>query len=171
MNWRFFGLAGVILLTGCGYHVAGHADLLPAKLHTIAIPAFQNLTNRYKLSDKLPAAISREFLSRTRYRIVPDTSEADAILQGSIINYQSFPIVSDQNTGRATVVQVFVTLQMTLADRLTGAILYNRPAIEVRQRYEISIDPNVYVEESDMAIDRLSLEVARTVVTAILEAF
>lgn len=171
MSLRILALLSLILLSGCGYHIAGHSDLLPAKLQTIAIPAFRNLTNRYKLSDRLPGAISREFLSRTRYRIVADENDADAVLRGAITNFQSFPVVSDQNTGRATVVQVIVTLQMTLVDRHTGAVLYNRPSFEARQRYEISIDPNTYFEESDMALDRLSRDMARATVSAILEAF
>ena len=46
-------------LTSCGYHVAGKADLVPKTVNTIAIPAFGNITTRYKLTDHLPEAISR----------------------------------------------------------------------------------------------------------------
>ena len=168
-------LAGVLLAlmlsTGCGYHVGAHSDLLPATIHTIAVPAFSNLTNRYKLSDRLPSAITREFLSRTRYKVVPKEEDADAVLRGAVINYQSFPIVSDQNTGRATVVQIVVTMQVTLLDRKTGKVIYSRPSFELRNRYEISLDPNAYFEESDTALDRLSTDVARMTVSAVLEAF
>ena len=81
MNWvRFVILLGAIVLSGCGYHVAGHSDLLPAKVKTIAIPAFDNLTTRYKLTERIPEAISREFIGRTRYQVVPDFNTADAIL-------------------------------------------------------------------------------------------
>ena len=168
---RFALLISASLLASCGYHVAGHSDLLPSNLQTIAIPAFHNITARYKLSEKLPAAIAREFLTRTRYRVVTDENAADAVLRGAVINYQTFPIVSDQNTGRATVVQVIVTLQMSLTERQTGKILYNRPTFEIRQRYEISIDPNAYFEENELALDRLSRDVARMSVSAVLEAF
>ena len=41
--------------SGCGYHVAGKADLMPATIKTIAIPAFANRTIRYKLARQLPA--------------------------------------------------------------------------------------------------------------------
>ena len=50
----------------------GTRDLVPKTVHTIAIPAFTNETTRYKLTDQLPEAIAREFISRTRYRIVTD---------------------------------------------------------------------------------------------------
>jgi hypothetical protein len=43
--------------------------------------------------------------------------------------------------------------------------------MEVRERYEIAVDPNAYFEESDVAVERLSHNVARSVVSAVLEAF
>jgi hypothetical protein len=156
---------------GCGYRVAGRADLLPRSIHTIAIPAFRNATTRYKLSERLPAAITREFLSRTRYQVVSDPNTADAILQGSVTSYSSYPTTFDPDTGRASAVQLSVLLDVTLRERTTGAVLFSRPRMEFRERYEISVDQKAYFEESDPALERLSRDVARTVVSAILEKF
>src|SRR4051794_12860255 len=119
-------LAGALLLNSCGYHVSNHMDSLPKKIHTIAIPAFTNLTTRYKLTDRLPANITREFISRTRYQVVADPSQADAILRGAVTNYVSYPTVFDQTTGRASGVQMSVFLQLNLVDRQTGAVLFTR---------------------------------------------
>lgn len=155
----------------CGYHVAGHADLMPKTIKTIAIPAFGNVTTRYKLSRLLPADITREFLSRTRYVIVADPNQADAVLTAAVINFAVYPTVSDPASGRATAAQAVVTLQLTLTNRATGAVLYSRPSAEFRERYEISIDPKAYFDESGPAMERLSRDVARNVVSAILEGF
>ena len=62
-------------LASCGYHVSGKADLLPKTVHTIAIPAFQNATIQYKLTDLMPGALAREFITRTRYRVIPDPQD------------------------------------------------------------------------------------------------
>src|SRR6266851_1649019 len=109
MQWRwpvnFFSKALVVLcvlLSSCGYHVAGKADLVPKSIHTIAIPSFGNITTRYKLTDHLPEAISREFIARTKYQIVNDPNEADAVLRGAVINYIAYPTVFDQQTSRAS---------------------------------------------------------------------
>ena len=157
-------------LYSCGYHLAGRADLLPKNIQTIAIPAFANATTRYRLADRLAAALTREFLSRTRYHIVADPGQADAALSGAVVNFTSYPVVFDQNTGRATTVQVIVVLQVTLRDR-SGAVLFSRPHFEFRERYEISVDPRAYFEESESALERLSGDVARTIVSSILENF
>jgi outer membrane lipopolysaccharide assembly protein LptE/RlpB len=164
-------LLSTLGLAGCGYHVGGKADLLPKTVRTIAIPTFGNLTTRYKLSDRLGSAISREFLTRTRYQIVADPNDADATLRGSVLTYTAFPTVVDQVTGRAAGVQLSVVLQVTLTDRTSGKVLFTRSNMEVRERYEISIDQAQYFEESETALERLSRDVARTVVSAVLSGF
>jgi hypothetical protein len=160
-----------LLATSCGYHVAGRADLVPKNIQTIAIPAFKNVTTRYKLTDRLPEAISREFISRTRYHIVSDPDQADAVLRGSVLSYTSYPTIFDPATGRASGVQLQVMLQVSLVERASGKVLFNRPRIEVRERYQISTDPSVFFEESDAALDRASQQTARQVVSSILENF
>lgn len=156
---------------GCGYHIAGRADLLPKSLKTIAVPAFHNNTTRYRLSDRLAQSVTREFISRTRYEIVPDENAADAVLRGSVRNILANPTTFDTKTGRAAGVQIIVYVQVTLVERATGRVLYTNPGMEVRERYEISIDPLAYFEESETALNRLSTQVAASVVSAILEAF
>jgi hypothetical protein len=164
-------LLAAAALAGCGYHVGGRADLLPSTLRTIAIPAFGNASPRYRLTAQLPAAITREFLTRTRYRVVADPNEADAVLYGTVRSYFSFPTLFDQSTGRASGVQVSVFLDVKLVERETGKVLFEQQNYEFRGRYEIAVDQAQYFDESSTALERLSREVARQLVSSILEAF
>ena len=86
------------------------------------------------------------------------------------MNYISYPTIVDNNSGRNTAVQVIVTVSITLRDR-SGAVLFSRPNFEVHERYEISIDPRNYFDESEPAMQRVSVDVARSVVSAVLEKF
>jgi hypothetical protein len=151
--------------------VSGHADLLPDKIKTIAIPPFDNLTTRYKLTERLASSLTREFITRTRYQVVHEPGQADALLKGAIMNYFSFPTVFDSATGRASGVQISVILRLSLMERQTGRVLFTRPSMEFKQRYEISVDQSAYFEESDIGLERLSHDVSRSVVSAMLEAF
>ena len=165
-------LAALALLApGCGYRVAGKADLLPDSVRTIAVPAFENVTTRHRLTQMMPAAVTREFLSRTRYRVVGDPEEADATLQGTIRNYYSSPTIFDSATGRAAGIQVTVVLDMRLVEHGTSKVLYQSTGMSVQNRYEVSSDQAAYFDESDTALARLSGDVARTVVSAVLENF
>lgn len=161
-----------LFASGCGYHVAGNAaTTLPPSVRTIAVSAFSNGTTRYRLTERLPAALTRELITRTRYRVIEDAGNADAVLTGSVNNYTAYPIVYDPVAGRNSAVQVTVNLSITLRERATGKMLFNRQKFEVHERYEISVDPKTYFDESDVAIDRVSKEVARSVVSAVLENF
>lgn len=155
----------------CGYRAGGKADLLPRNIQTIAIPAFSNLTTRYRVADRLAIALSREFMRRSRYAVINDPEQADAVLRGTVVNYSAFPTIFDANSSRAAGVQVSMLLQVSLTERASGKVLYNRPGWEVRERYEISVDESQYFEESDTALERLSQDVARTVVAAVLSGF
>jgi hypothetical protein len=168
---RFLPIAIALFTSGCGYHVAGHTDLMPKTVQTIAIPAFGNRTVHQKLSQLIAEDLTREFISRTRYAIVADPEKADAVLQGAVLRYDSGATVIDPVSGRATGAQIIVILQISLTDRHSGKVLFSRPSYEFRERYEISIDPQAYFDESGTAIIRLSRDVARSVVTAILVNF
>ncbi len=173
MKRRSFLITPVAALAGtsCGYHVAGKADLMPKDIHSIGVPPFSNPTTRYKLTEKLPIAISRELMARTKYQILPDANGADAVLRGSVSTVLVFPTVFDPTTSRAAGVQIQAILSVTLTQVAGGKVLYTNPTMDFRQRYEISTDPQAYFDESTPAFDRLSRDVASSVVTAILENF
>jgi hypothetical protein len=168
-EWLWLPLAAG--LPGCGYHLAGTADTIPKTIKTVAVVPFNNPTTRYRLTDRLPALIAREFLSRTRYQIVQNPAAADAILQGQVLSIVVFPTIFDPITNRAAGVEVVANLAIQLKERQTGKLLVNQPGFTMRQRYEISTDPAQYFDESTPAFQRLSVEVARRVVSAVLENF
>jgi RNase P/RNase MRP subunit p29 len=156
-------------LTGCGYHVAGQGDLMPKTIRTVAVMPMPS--TRYQLARVLPADITRELISRTKYKVIEDPDQADAVLSGRVLNFSNFPTLFDPATGRATSVEVLVTLQITLTERVGGKTLFTRPNMEVRERYQLSVNPQQYFDESGTAIQRLSKDVAQSVVSAILENF
>lgn len=164
-------LAFALALAGCGYHVGNNTQWMPKTVHTIAVPAFANGTLRYKLARLLPEDIVSELHARTKYVIVADPKQADAVLHGTLATFGAYPIIFDPISGRATGVEVVVTIQVTLTERATGKVLLSRPGLEFRERYEIASDPQTYFDESGTAIERVARDAARTVVSALLEGF
>jgi hypothetical protein len=160
-----------LLLVSCGYRFAETDTALPKTIHTVCIPAFTNLSTRYKLTDQLPEAIAREFITRTRYRVVSDANSADAVLRGTVVSYSFYPTIYDQATGRAAFGEIRVSLAVTLTERATGKVLFSRPNFDVRETYQISPNAVQYFEESDPALKRAGQQVARSIVSAVLENF
>ncbi len=170
LGW-VFGLAGLVLTTGCGYHTAGHTVQLPENVKTIAVPAFVNQTSTYRIEQMLTASVVREFTTRTHYHIVNTPGEeADATLRGTVVSTFSSPLTYDSATGRAATVLVVVSMRVTLTDR-QGKVLYQNPSYLFREQYEVSQDLASFFEEDTPAFRRLSQDFARTLVSNILEGF
>ena len=164
-------LLSAVLLSGCGYHTAGHAVQLPENVKTIAVPAFKNETLTYRIEQMLTASVVREFTTRTHYRVLNDPSEAaDATLRGTVLSTTASPLTYDSATGRAASVLVVVSVKVTLTDR-NGKVLYQNPAYLFREQYELSQDLPSFFEEDSPAFRRLSQDFARTLVSNILEGF
>ena len=163
-------LAAIVSSTGCGYHTAGRANLLPSDLRTIAVPAFVNQTQTYKIEQTLTAAVVQEFGTSTNYRITTSPDSADATLHGTVLSTYSSPLTYDSKTGRASSVLVIVSMSVSLADK-QGKVLYQNPSYTFREQYQVSQELSSFFEEDSPAFQRLSREFARTLVSNILEAF
>ena len=172
---RALWLTSVILLVfftlGCGYHTAGHAVTLPESVRTIAIPAFVNQTQTFKIEQLLTAAVVREMILRTHYHVVSQvTEDADATLHGTVLSTYTTPLTYDSKTGRAASLLVVISVKVSLLDR-QGKVLYQNPSYLFREQYEVSRDPNAFFEEDTPALQRLSRDFAQTLVSNILEGF
>lgn len=155
---------------GCGYHSAGHANVLPQDLHSLAIPAFANQTQTYRIEQMLTGAVVDEFTTRTKYRITSDTNSADAVLRGTVLSTYTNPLTYDSKTGRAATVLVIVSMSVSLTDK-QGRVLYQNPSYVFREQYQVSQELSSFFEEDSPAFQRLSREFARTFVSNVLEAF
>ena len=155
----------------CGYRLVGTTDFLPDRIQTIAVPAFSNATSEFKIEQHLTQAVVRELLARTRYDVVSDDLAADATLMGTVVLFDAIPQNFDPLTGRATSVTTVTRVHVTLFDRKDGAELYSNPDLSHRETYEVSADPETYVNEREAAILRASRTMASTLVSAVLSGF
>ncbi len=160
-----------LLLSGCGYHAAGRVSRLPAELQVIAVPGFVNQTQTFRIEQQLTGAVVREFISRTQYRIANEENDsADAVLRGTVLSAELAPMTYDSETGRASSALVTVTARVSLVDR-KGKVLYENRNYVFRQQYQVSREISSFFEEESPAVERLSQDFARTLVSNILEAY
>jgi outer membrane lipopolysaccharide assembly protein LptE/RlpB len=140
-------------------------------VHTIAVPAFVNNTETYKIEQRLTAAVVRELITRTHYHIVNQTTDdADATLRGAVLSTYTAPLTYDSQTGRVASVLITISMKVALTDK-HGKVLYQNPAYVFREQYEVSRELSSFFEEDSPALERLSQDFARTLVSNILEGF
>jgi outer membrane lipopolysaccharide assembly protein LptE/RlpB len=164
-------LAATFLLASCGYQVAGKSAHLPSEWKTIAVPAFTNDTTRYRIEQRLTQAVIREFISRTRYRIVQNPEAADAVLRGEVLSIDTSPVLFNGTTGEVTTMLVTVTVKVQLVDNQTQKAVYKNDAMIFRNQYQISSDVQSFFEEQDPALERMSHDFAAQIVSNVIENF
>jgi hypothetical protein len=174
-----------MFLSGCGYHVGGTSSRLPPGLKVIAVPALENRTTQYRVEQRMTQAVVREFLERTKYRIVSTEESADAVLHGEITSVESSPVVFDTTptqssptnptatttTARATTMLVSMRLKVLLEERETKKILYKNDNYLFREVYEISTNPSTFFDEEGPAMDRMVRDFASRLVADVVENF
>jgi len=163
-----FALVG----SGCGYRMGSRAvPGLPRAIRSIAVPTFQNDTFRFKIEQTLTAAVIRELLTRTSYRVQSQEEGSDALLKGVVTAIYSSPIVFDPNSGRTTEVLITVSMRVTLEDAASHQVLYEANDLVYREPYQVSTDPATYFGEDQLAIERLSRRVAASLVSTLIGNF
>jgi len=155
----------------CGYHVAGHAANLPTEWKTIAVPAFKNDTTRYRVEQRFTESVIQQFLQRTKYKIVQNTQEADAVLHGEVVTIETNPMIFNATTGQVTMMLVTVHTKVLLVDNKTQNVVYKNDDMLFRDEYQISTDAREFFEEQDPALERMARDFAAQLVSNVVESF
>jgi tRNA/tmRNA/rRNA uracil-C5-methylase (TrmA/RlmC/RlmD family) len=160
---------------GCGYALAGRGSFLPAYIQRIGVPLFVNRTTIFNLETLLTEKVRAEFIGRGKYQILPESTGVDALLTGEVTSVSLVPasFTTEQLASRYALT---MTARIELRDVKENKILWENPSVMFRQEYEAtsgtgSADPAAFFQQNTNALERMSTEFARTIVSAILEAF
>ena len=172
------GVLGVLCgesAIGCGYALAGRGSFLPSYIQTIGVPNFTNRTTVFNLETQLTQKVRAEFIGRGKYRILPESTGVDALLTGEVLSATPAPAsFTTQQIASRYIITVIARVE--LRDLRENRVLWENPSLVFRQEYEAqsgtnALDPSAFFEQDRDALDRMSTEFARTIVSAILEAF
>lgn len=171
-----FALAIALSLpaSGCGYSLAGRGSFLPEYIRTIGIPLFENLSSLPDVDRILTERVRNEFINRGRYQVVTDRTGVDAVLAGAVTSVSFAPaaFTAQQQASRYALV---LTARIEFTDLRENRVLWQNPSLQFREEFDIassaSGDVNQFFGQNADALQRVSTEFARTIVSAILEAF
>ena len=165
-----------LVSSGCGYSLAGRGSFLPDYIRTVGIPQLVNQTPFFQVEQILTEKLRTEFIGRGRYAVLPEATGADAVVTGSVTSITVQPVGFTENQ-LASRYQFTLTMNVTFSDARTNQALWTNSALTFREEYELSTRSNTALEgatflsQERSSFDRIADDVARTVATAILEAF
>lgn len=164
-------------LAGCGYALAGRGSFLPAYIRTLGIPIFVNTTPYVTVEQIFTQKVRAEFQSRGTYTVVPADTGVDGVVRGDITSISLSP-VGFTDVQVASRYRFTVITKVQFDDLHANKTLWENPALSFSDEYELAnasggaaVDASSFVGQQNAAIDRLSTDFAKSVVSAILEAF
>jgi len=184
-----------VLLSGCGYHVAGHSPVLPTSIHTIAVTPMENKSTTFKIEQILTSATVHEFLAKTNYKIVSDPNGGDAVLTGKVLSMEVVPLLfqsqpqstttANTNVAQATAMMITMKCEVTLTQRDNDKVLYHNDNFVFRNQYQLAtagtnssgfITPSKsqveeFFQEGEPALGRMAQDFATRLVSAVTENF
>ena len=163
-----FALLGV---AGCGYHTLGAATHMPPDMKTLSVPVFATRTDTYRTEAVVTNAVIRELAARTRLRVTPDEGgNPDAVLHGTILRETVAPLTYNSSTQQSSSYLITLEVAVKLVGR-DGKVLYENKNYVYREQYQSTADLPVFLQENPAAVERLSREFARALVSDVLEGF
>ena len=165
--------------SACGYSLSGRGSFLPDYIRTIGIPLFENRTPFPTIEQLFTEKVRVEFQSRGRYAVQPTDVGADGIVRGDITGISAVP-ATFSNEQLATRYRFTVSVAVRFEDATQKKVLWENPALSFSDEYELQnrlaaggggVVGAAFLEQERAAIERLSTDFARSVVSSILEAF
>lgn len=169
-------LAVLTMTTGCGYALAGRGTFLPDYIRTVGIPPLENRTTFFQVEQILTEKVREEFIGRGKYSVVSTPEGADAVLTGAITSITLQPVgFTDQQLSSRYLFTLIMRVEFT--DIMTNEVLWSNASLTFRDEYDLTtrgdtaLEGATFIDQEREAFERISSDVARTVVSAILEAF
>ena len=170
---QLFVVVALAASVACGYSLSGRGSFLPPHIKVIGVPTFTNLSGAYDVDRRVTDRVRSELISRGRYKVEPSNTGVDAVIVGEISSITITPsAVNEQRL--ATRALLLLTAKVEFRDVSSNKVLWSNPSLQFREEYEISGtvgDPNAFFGQHVDALDRMAEAFAKTLVSALLEAF
>ncbi len=166
--------------SACGYSLAGRGSFLPDYIRIIGIPLFLNRTPFVTVEQLFTEKVRIEFQSRGRYTVEPTATGVDGVVRGEIVGISAAP-AGFTDAQLATRYRFTIVMSVKFDDLAQKRTLWENSALSFSDEYELQsrlslgsgagLDAATFLEQERAAMDRLSTDFARSVVSSILEAF
>jgi hypothetical protein len=165
---------GAATLSACGYALVGRGGGFDPSIKRLGVPLFRDVTGQSNLDQKITQKVIEELLRRGKVDIVQTIDGVDAILDGEIVGYQVVPVgFSGGGTGATTASRYAITVTAKVRYYKPGEPLpiWQNDAFSFRDEYDMGSNPSTFFDREGQGVERLAQAFARSLVSAMLEAF
>jgi outer membrane lipopolysaccharide assembly protein LptE/RlpB len=159
-------LAVAVALGGCGYSLRAS---LPAGIKIVHVPVLVNRTPEPGIEDFITQALTQAVVG-SGARIAANAREADAVLEGTIVEYRLVSLSFDRSAN-VTAYRLIIGLSLTLKDLRQNKIIWKQDRIEERADFQVAGQVTQTLARENDAVQRAAVDVARAIVSFAFEGF
>jgi hypothetical protein len=168
-------LMAMVWLPGCGYSLSGRGSFLPAYIKVIGVPIFGNATSIFDVEKRITDRVRSELIGRGKYTVIDQSTGVDGVIVGTITSISTTP-AAVTDTRLASRYVFTLTASVEFKDVKANKVLWSNPSVMFREEYDVTntasaTDPQAFFGQDVNALERIATEFARSIVSAILEAF
>ncbi|WP_373650693.1 MULTISPECIES: LptE family protein [unclassified Schlesneria] len=117
-NWNWLSVVLAMLVSGCGYTVGND---FRTDIKSVAVPIFENTTNRQGIEYQLTEAVQKEITKRSHYRLSKGRN-ADTRLTGKIVGFRK-DVLGETAQDDPRELQITLMVQVRWEDLRTGELI------------------------------------------------
>ena len=163
----------------CGYALVGRGITTDPSIKRIGVPMFRDTTGKPNLDQMITRKVIEELLRRGRFDVAQQATGVDAVVDGEIVSYNATPVgfegaatqVETASQTQASRYAVTVTARVKYVKQGVPEPLWANDSFTFRDEYDVGSDPSAFFDQEGQALERLSQAFARSLVSAMLEAF
>ena len=159
-------LTAAVALGGCGYSLRTN---LPPGIESVHVPVLVNRTQEPGIEDFITQALTQAVV-QSGVRITRNAQTADAVLEGSIVEYRLTSLSFDR-TANVTSYRLIIGLALTFKDLKQNRIIWKQDRIEERADFLVAGQVTQTLAREELAVQRAAVDVARAIVSFAFEGF
>jgi hypothetical protein len=156
-----------LALGGCGYTLR---TSMPPGINSIHVPVLVNRTQEPAIEDFITQALTQAVVQSGRVRIAANAREADAVLEGSIVEYRLVSLSFDRSAN-VTSYRLILGLALTFKNLKENKVLWKQDRIEERADFVVAGQVTQTLARENEAVRRAAVDVARAIVSFAFEGF
>ena len=162
----FASVAVSLALGGCGYSLR---TSMPPGINTVHVPVLVNRTQEPGIEDFITQALTQAVV-QSGARIAANAREADAVLEGSIVEYRLLSLSFDRSAN-VTSYRLIIGLALTFKNLKENKVIWKQDRIEERADFQVAGQVTQTLARENEAVQRAAVDVARAIVSFAFEGF
>ncbi|MEN6620224.1 MAG: LptE family protein [Smithella sp.] len=158
------------LIIACGYTFAPQGDYIDKRIVNIYVAQFDNKTAQAEIENYVRSAFIDQFIQTSRFKIVENVEQADAIIKGSVLTLTTAPL-SYRSSTLAAEERATMTLDVTFREKESGKDIWKSPNISGTVDYTVESNINLLPATRKAAYNKLASDTAEKIFNLMMSGF